>query len=359
MPKTFTDDIRDFLLKKSHYLYRLENGTLKQLIVPYNKAKQQILNQIVSLQGQEPVRLFPQRIQILNNKLAEIEYTLHLAALESEGKLNEIRSQLATFENENYTKIFNSKLNKINISMDSLPYAQIDFIMNNPMLGESISDKMLWMNKQLVKTMRQELYQSIITGEDMFQAGKRLIGTYKSIGGTIGKQIINRMKIIARTEIMYVSNSVARGIFNRNTDVIRGLMYTATLDNRTCMQCAPLDGQIYEYKNGMNFAPYLPQHPFCRCIYSPQTYSWQQLQRNSGAEVTKQSQKDYFSGRVDKPIITYAKWFEKQDKPTQLSIMGKTRYDAWKSGMFKLGKEMMPQKESYSVLQYINIVNKI
>lgn len=356
--KTFTDDMRDFLLKKSHYLYRLENGTLQELVKPYTIAKQQLLLEIGDLQAKTLLTfLNTQKLQILNNKLAEMQYVLDIAGLEAAGKLNDIRRKLISVEHSEYIKQLNSKFSRIGIVMDEVPYSQLDFIMNNPMLGQEIGSKFLLVNQQALNGVRSELYQSVILGEDMSRAAKRLLGVGTKIGGTVGNTLINRARMIARTEIMHVSNSVNRSIYNNNQDVLKGLMYTATLDTRTCMQCAPLDGQVYKYKDGEINAPLLPLHPFCRCVYSPVTYSWQELQKKHDVEVTKPSDRDYFSGRVDKPIMTYSEWFNDQHPKIQMQIMGKKRYKAWLQGEFKLGTEILAQVQNYSLEQYKQVVS--
>ncbi|MBN1058556.1 minor capsid protein [Clostridium botulinum] len=50
--------------------------------------------------------------------------------------------------------------------------------------------------------------------------------------------------------------------FCKETDVKR-LRYNATLDNRTCKDCASNDGNIYDFGKELD----LPRHPRCRCFY--------------------------------------------------------------------------------------------
>jgi len=79
---------------------------------------------------------------------------------------------------------------------------------------------------------------------------------------------------IVRTEIQRVSNEAAQATYRENRDVIRAVRYLATLDDRTCKICMPLNKVVYEMdEGGFHAGIALPQHPNCRCFYAPVTYS--------------------------------------------------------------------------------------
>jgi len=58
---------------------------------------------------------------------------------------------------------------------------------------------------------------------------------------------MKQSSVIARTEIMRVSNSVSQAIYEANKDIIKGLEFCATLDDRTCLLPGTL---IYTKRDG-------------------------------------------------------------------------------------------------------------
>ena len=358
MVKTFNADLRDFLLKKAHYIQRLENGTLKEMIEPYKKARKTIKERIVNLESRLDDSSFIQvQIDRLNREVAEIDNVLKIASIESSKILDEVREEVAILERDALTKKLAAAYTKIGVDIVQLPYNQINFILSNPLFGESIGDKLLWMEAEAVRKIKQELTQSLIIGEDIKRATKRLLGVGDAFGGDIGNKILNRATMIARSEIMYVSNMVNKSVFDYNLDVIKGLEYVATLDRRTCEKCGPLDGKIYYYNKDGSISNFkqLPQHPLCRCIYAPATYSWTELAQKQGIEIKNQTQKDYFSGWEEKPY-TYNDWLKDQEESFQLDVLGNSKYNKWVDGDIEF--DSMPiQTKTLTVEEYSNILN--
>ena len=91
--------------------------------------------------------------------------------------------------------------------------------------------------------------------------------------------------------------------------------YLATLDSRTCLVCAE---SAHLYKE-LRDIPQLPQHRNCRCTIVPYF--------NIDNDV-KASKDGYV-----KADITFNDWLEEQDSKTQLEILGRSRYNLYKSGV--------------------------
>lgn len=70
---------------------------------------------------------------------------------------------------------------------------------------------------------------------------------------------------VVHTAVQHVANSVRQAVFDANDDLISGVRWLATLDSRTCIQCASLD--LVEFPNGSGPRP--PAHIFCRCATIP------------------------------------------------------------------------------------------
>lgn len=75
----------------------------------------------------------------------------------------------------------------------------------------------------------------------------------------------NRVQVITRTMTNKAANTGAWEAYQRNQDVLTGYQWIVSRDERTCPQCAPLDGTTYKMSD--TFRP--PLHPQCRCAISP------------------------------------------------------------------------------------------
>lgn len=124
-------------------------------------------------------------------------------------------------------------------------------------------------------------------------------------------QIRNReQESLARTVIQGISNNASKELYSRNRDVIDGLQWAATLDDRTCLECGPLDGKLYRYKGAPSAdqMPSLPLHPNCRCTTIPYI--------------------DGLSGEVP----TWEDWLGRQSPETQAEVLGPTRAGLYRAG---------------------------
>lgn len=355
MSKKIERDVRDFLFRQNHYLQRVENNTLKELMVPYAQAKKDIYESVMKLESSGAGYTLDWRIAQAQAKMTEIDEVLNQISANNAGYFNSVRSEVANITSESMESFLSGKFGQVGIGISPLPYRQIDFILSNPLRGESIGSKFLWANADAVRAMRGELVQSIIQGEDIAKATKRIVGpltTTKIFEGVGYSKIYDRANIIARTEIQHVSNSVARGIFFENQDVLKGVMFSAALDNRTCYQCAALDGMQYDYKDGANDhdGPQIPLHPRCRCVYVPITKSWSELE---GRAPEKDSKNMFVEDSAMPLKITYESWLRKQNETDPKMVkdfLGPARYKLWDSGKITMN-QMANQKKIFTLAE--------
>lgn len=343
---TFNEDLRNFILKRAHDIQKFENGSIAAMQSYLHIAKSEIEDELDRLVSLGSGKTLAYRISRAEVRINEINSIFQIANINAANKLETNIYDLAVEDSELYPRFFNSRLSGIGIEFSSLPLRQIDFAASNPLYAESLKDKMLWANETTMRFIKNELMQSIIQGEDMSKTINRLLGKGNRLGGFAGKKALDKAAIVARTEIQYVSNQVARAVYNENQDILKGVMYTATLDNRTCLQCANLDGQVYLMKGVDHKGPILPLHPFCRCFYAPITYSWAELEKRHNIKINKEK-RGYFSGsKMD--TLTYSEWFKTLPESEQLNILGATRYKSYKDGKLKL-KQMANSRKIYTI----------
>ena len=95
------------------------------------------------------------------------------------------------------------------------------------------------------------------------QIARRIFGTQQVSGARdVTRQ---QAKAIARTATNAIANKARQALYATNADVIQAEVYTATLDSRTTMICASLDGKQFRVGKG----PIPPLHINCRSTRVP------------------------------------------------------------------------------------------
>lgn len=110
-----------------------------------------------------------------------------------------------------------------------------------------------------------------------------------------------------RTVQLYSYRQANREVAMSNGDVLEGMVWCAELDDRVCMACVELHGQVFPVD------AICDDHHNGRCALIP----WVKGEPNP----IEQSGED---------------WFNEQPEETQKNMLGAQYYDAWKGGAFDL-----------------------
>jgi len=151
---------------------------------------------------------------------------------------------------------------------------------------------------------------------------------------------------IARTLIMSANNYARDQLIKENyADVVKGWMYCATLDRKTCLVCAADDGKTFSLNENK---PVLPQHFNCRCCYIPfidrkrekgnRPYVKESFERYVNHRDGTRSKK-YNTDHVGHFKGTYQEWLTQQlekDPTFVKEILGEKRFKLFSKGKLKL-----------------------
>ncbi len=349
MPKTANETFRDFFLRRQHFIQRYENGVLRDMALSFRQAYPELQARMLNLQNVIPApgTGFTQqfRIQRMRAQLADMQGIMNTAAINSSNHLQQALADFAHLENQSIAAMYAQNFGKVNIPFTQLPFRHIESILQEPLIwqrrGIGIADVMLENVDKAMAQIRGELTQSIILGDDMAQAAKRLTGTVGRFTGLVAKPLQRRTEVIARSEIQNVAAQVSRQITAENADVIKSVIFVSTLDSRTCRICTSLDGTVkrVDPETGTHGGVQIPVHPMCRCLWVQQSYSWQELAKRHDVPFDK-SQKAFFDGAVTK-TITYDAWLRTLPETgigSQVEILGPARQKLWSSGQIKLSQ---------------------
>ena len=170
-----------------------------------------------------------------------------------------------------HTKISNKDLNKI---------------INKTISGKNYSDR-IWDNKEeLAKIVKADI-KKFLNGEiDVNSISKKIKERYNT-NAYVSKRLVTTE--VAR--VMEESNNLWEKQHN-----IEYVMYCATLDSKTCDDCAKYDGKVY--KKGEEPVK-LPQHPLDRCTYiSLPAKEWrpkQRLDNNTKKNINYKTYKEWLN----------------------------------------------------------------
>lgn len=168
-----------------------------------------------------------------------------------------------------------------------LPTEAIRAAILTPYLGQQWGDTLALERDEFVLRIKRSLTASLVQGEGMAQAQRRLrdelgIQTDRRKGF---KRNFYRTLLIARTEIMRASNLGALAVYEQNQDVLSGWEWVATRDERTCPRCGALDGKRYAFGDPV-LAPPSGSHPGCRCTAVPVLRDTDLMDRVAGVRET-------------------------------------------------------------------------
>lgn len=246
----------------------------------------------------------------------------------------------------------------------SISPAKAKAIVDVPVGGKLLEEYIMRdLGETLALRIQGEVTQGILQGEPLRLIRDRL----EALGG------INRTlaTTIGRTYTASVANRAHDLLYESNKTIIKGRIWRAVFDNRTCIRCAPLDGQeFWNNAKGNQMSiddmPPLPLHARCRCLSLPIVKSVEKVLGIKGPDVYKYEDINRpFSIRArykdgprggrgaPKPVHvggakiveageykgSFERWMRRYPEAAR-DILGKKRYALWNSGEVKL-KDMM------------------
>jgi SPP1 gp7 family putative phage head morphogenesis protein len=243
------------------------------------------------------------------------------------------------------TSTLNSRLRNMMVDEAGIAVQQLDevtplalgFLTPGPDLLTSLvmerpfNDKLMseWFDKLGTDTQNM-IYDAFET--DMFEgksipkmAADLLEKDYDAFTTGGVNKAINNAKSVARTAANMVQNRARETVYEANSDIVAGVEYVATLDDRTTDICMALHGNVYAVGEGAR----PPQHYNCRSTTVPVLKSWQELGINQ-ADLTKRQQAS-MDGRAAK-VRSFDDWLKTKDAATQNKLLGPVRAKMWRDG---------------------------
>lgn len=221
--------------------------------------------------------------------------------------------------------------------LDEVTPPLIQFIMPGPdlltalVMERPFEDKLLseWF-AELGTDTQEELYQTfrvaMSEGKSIPKIAADLLERNYAAFTTGGvNKAINNAKAVARTAANLVQNRAREAVYQQNEDVVAGVEYVATLDDRTTLICMNLHGNVYPVGRGER----PPQHVQCRSTTVPVLKSWEEM--GIPRDQLTEEQRKNLDGKAAK-VQSFDKWIRGQDVETQNKLLGPVRAEMWREG---------------------------
>jgi SPP1 gp7 family putative phage head morphogenesis protein len=201
-----------------------------------------------------------------------------------------------------------------------------------------------WWNRQatgMAQGFGDQMRMGMLRGESLGDLVKRV----RSVDGLQGISSRNA-KGLVRSSVVSTANAAHLAAFQANSDIMKGVEWTATLDRRTCARCGALDGKRWDLEgkpiDGNTVAfPGPTLHWGDRCTQIGVTKSWDELAGVKGIDDVKPGDRASMGGPVSGDT-TFDSWLKDQPESVQRQVLGTGRYDLYHQGKLSL-RDMMDQ----------------
>lgn len=234
-------------------------------------------------------------------------------------------------------------------SVDWSP-AQLKKIANDTVIrGSFLADWFEQQGGRLQDKFEQEMQMGLLRGETIQELTQRIRGT-KALDYTDGimQASRNQAEALVRTSALSVSNNARMEVYGANDDVIQGVQWVSTLDDRTTFECMALDGCVWQFPEGDGSADYVdyipvdhdkqfeppPIHWNCRSTVVPVTYSWDEL-GGRDADKVPEGKRASMDGEVAEGM-TFEDWLGTKSESFQDEVLGPKRAEMWRAGEITL-----------------------
>lgn len=323
-------DLLDKAIRHQIGLLRYSNATVRKMLGILNNSEARLVEQ---LRKYDPLDVSGSWSQKRLAKLLEqVRSTQREAYEELTRQLRNDLKALVAYEAEYQQKVLQSF---IPIEFDIITPAPTQLfaaVEARPFQGRLLKEWGSELEESAFRRVRDEIRSGYLEGRTTDQIIRDIIGT-RSANYSDGIIQHNRRstEMMVRTSINHTANVARQQTYADNGDVIKGWRFVATLDNRTSVTCASLDGTVWDLGQG----PQPPRHPNCRSTTVPVTKSWKEL----GFDIDEldPATRASMDGQVPESE-TYNSWLGHQSAEFQDDILGATRAELFRNGGLTLDR---------------------
>lgn len=219
---------------------------------------------------------------------------------------------------------------KAEVNTTALTKEQLQSIVNYPIQGLKLGEWWKAQGQNAALAIKREVQMGLLRGEGIDDIVRNRLGVRKTAyANDVGafRAARTSASMLVRTAVTSVQAQAHKAVFDEQPNAVTDQYeYHATLDSRTTIICASLDGSIWD--NDDPKAPRPPQHFNCRSTILP-VINWKGLGVKPPEQIVKAKR-----ASMDGPVRnqTFEQWLKRQDLATQTDILGATRARLFRDG---------------------------
>jgi SPP1 gp7 family putative phage head morphogenesis protein len=278
------------------------------------------------------------RKQIIASFLQDAEQIIEKDFKAFEKSFTSEMSRYAVYESEAAAKTVNTAVG-VNLVSKTLTEKQAAALVSEAWIAnKTVNEYFKGMQESLKADLFSVMRRGYLTGESTESLIRKIRG-YVDADGIQHAALIDgatrkSAERAVRTMVMGIANEARHKTLVEDADVVKGFQWVATLDGRTCADCASRDGLAWDLDgNGLdgNTFPYEtpPIHASCRCTLAPVLKSWEEL----GMDLPEfdPSTRASMDGQVS-DTLDFKEWFDSKGAAFQAKWLGPGRYELWQKG---------------------------
>lgn len=320
-------DLEREIARQRRRLMRLDDDVARRTLRSHDAVLAQmranldkLLRQVAALRraGEEiPInRLF--RIDRFERLIFDLERSTNLWLAETLNRVEDAKREATELAREHARRSSLAALGpapqeaiaEVAATFSKLPGQQLRQIIENTADGRPLGQLLSEIAPQAVQRLRDTLAGGISQGRAVRDIARHI--------RAISQIPAHRALIICRTEILRAYRQTSTATF-KQTPVVKGWVWDAALDDRTCEICWAMHGTSHPADEPMD------SHVNCRCMPIPETQSWDEL-GFSGIEDTQAALQ----------VEPGPDLFAQLPSATQRAVLGPTKLAAYQDGKIQL-----------------------
>jgi len=311
-------------------LTRYSNSVIRRIIALLNKTDRDIANQITAALERLPAESFT--VERLDALLQSVRQTNAVAYQQVSQLIETELKDLVQYEAAYQYQLFASTL-PVQVSVAAVNVGQVyAAALARPFQGTLLREALAGLEANKARMVRDAIRIGYVEGQTIQQITQRIMGT-RALQYTDGLMETSRRDAAAmvRTAVSHTANFTRTKFYEENSDLLKGEKFLATLDSKTTIRCASLDGQMFPVGKG----PIPPLHWQCRSTRVGVTKSWKELGIDLPESAT--STRASMDGQVSEDL-TFTKWLRNKPASVQDDILGPSRGKLFRSNKIELDR---------------------
>ena len=338
MPESINKKLAEKAVLQALKDARYTTGQRKAIMKQLSGTIDSLVAELSKLTGLDTSKSPRRRKQIISSFLQNAEQIIEKDFKAFEKAFTSEMSLYAVYESEAAAKAVNTAVGVGLVSKTLTEKQAIALVSETWIANRTVNEYFKGMQESLRADLFAAMRRGYLTGESTESLIRKIRGYVDAEGiqhaALIDGATRKSAERAVRTMVMGIANEARHKTLVEDSDVVKGFQWVATLDGRTCADCASRDGLAWDLDgNGLdgNTFPYEtpPIHASCRCTLVPVLKSWEEL----GMDLPEfdPSTRASMDGQVS-DTLDFKEWFDSKGAAFQAKWLGPGRYELWQKG---------------------------